>query len=454
MGSSPISINGRPASPEGFQFFVDTLKAAGISVEGLTQGANLGHDDLFALLDQDKNHKLTQADFQKVNPGVFSDLRSVLGRYGFQLKDEMTVEPIVVAAEPDPAPASTPPASSHPTRKHPSAPTQSEPEPPAKIPDTSLSIPEQLGKLYGWKPEEVQEKYAALVARGENSEYTKNEPPVWLGEFGDGFLRGDFCHHQSWQASLGRFLGSLFNPFTNAVATGESVRTANEDPNFSNVLWAGLGILGTFAPVSELGKVRVLEDSGDVVIDGSKAWRRVRGRSAEQVYESLDEIPRSQLKLETAEELLLRENRVEIPGLRTPGKPRTISGPKGRLERSEALIKVEDLGTGSEVSEGAYYWIQDIWGLRHSDAGHVIGNQLGGKGGAYSNNLITQSPNINRGQYQLWEGQVAKMVRKNGSAEVEITIHYEDEAASIPDGITYLVRSGGVTYVKWFGNAH
>jgi len=92
MGNSPISINGRPASPEGYEFFVDTLKAAGISVEGITQGSSLSHDDLFTALDQDKNHKLTQADFQKVQPGVFSDLRSVLGRYGFQLKDEMTVE--------------------------------------------------------------------------------------------------------------------------------------------------------------------------------------------------------------------------------------------------------------------------------------------------------------------------------------------------------------------------
>ncbi len=452
MGSSPISINGRPASPEGFQFFVDTLKAAGISVEGITPESRLGHDDLFTLLDSDKNHKLTQADFQKINPGVFSDLRSVLGRYGFQLKDEMTVEPVVVAADPDPAPVSV--VVSSPAKQHHGSPAQPKPEPSKDIPDTSLSIPQQLGKIYGWKPEEVDEKYKALQAKVDNEEYTKNEPHVWLGEFGDGFLRGDYCQHQSWQASLGRFLGSLLNPFTNAVETGDSVRLANEDPSFSNISWAGLGILGIFAPTSELGKVRVLEDSDEAVIDGSKVWRRIRGRSAEQVYEGLDEIPRSQLKLQTAEEILLRENRLEIPGLRTPAQPRTISGPKGRLERSEALIKTEDLGTGSEVSQGAYYWIQDIWGLRNSDAGHVIGKQLGGKGGAYSNNLIPQSPHINRGQYQLWEGQVAAMVRKNGSAEVEITIHYEDEAASIPDGITYLVRSGGVTYVKWFGNTH
>ncbi|WP_369009979.1 DNA/RNA non-specific endonuclease, partial [Staphylococcus aureus] len=65
-------------------------------------------------------------------------------------------------------------------------------------------------------------------------------------------------------------------------------------------------------------------------------------------------------------------------------------------------------------------------GLRSDDAGHVIGNRLGGLG-TVEWNIFPQNPNFNRGAYSNYVEQVlADAVRRYGSIEVWFRFHYDN----------------------------
>ncbi|MEZ6058623.1 MAG: DNA/RNA non-specific endonuclease [Planctomycetaceae bacterium] len=87
------------------------------------------------------------------------------------------------------------------------------------------------------------------------------------------------------------------------------------------------------------------------------------------------------------------------------------------------------------------------------DAGHIIGKLLGGRGGKYSDNIFSQNPGINRGDFAAWEKGIAEEVAKGKRVRVRIEFEYNaDNFGTRPDKVKYYYTVDGVEYVKPFPN--
>ncbi len=89
-------------------------------------------------------------------------------------------------------------------------------------------------------------------------------------------------------------------------------------------------------------------------------------------------------------------------------------------------------------------------GLPTDDAGHMVGNQLGGSGGKAI--IFPQNPNINRGQFAQFEARVANMVKQKGDVKITITFDYANEGTR-PTTVHYeAVASNGTELKQSFDN--
>lgn len=118
----------------------------------------------------------------------------------------------------------------------------------------------------------------------------------------------------------------------------------------------------------------------------------------------------------------------------------------GSLRSATAKIRPKDLGTGTGTNASSRLFARAL-GCSGDDAGHAIGNQLGGS----KKNIFPQDPSTNRGVFRDFEGQVADQVARGDNVIVRVVPQY-GSSSSRPDSVLYQVRTNGVTESRTFAN--
>ncbi|MET3140221.1 RHS repeat-associated protein [Undibacterium sp. GrIS 1.2] len=120
----------------------------------------------------------------------------------------------------------------------------------------------------------------------------------------------------------------------------------------------------------------------------------------------------------------------------------------GTLKSATAKIRPEDLNTGSSTNASSRARARSF-GCQNDDAGHAIGNQLGGDGGV--NGVFPQALGINRGQFRTFETDIFNSVKAGNSVIVRVVPQYSN-GSTRPDEILYQVRENGKTRSATFTN--
>lgn len=101
--------------------------------------------------------------------------------------------------------------------------------------------------------------------------------------------------------------------------------------------------------------------------------------------------------------------------------PTVTRGSNNEILTASATISRTDLGTGSATNASSRTYARKLGNI-DDDAGHIIGNQLGGSGG--KKNVFPQDFHVNRGEFAKFEGNVAEFVNLHGKADIKITFEY------------------------------
>lgn len=126
-----------------------------------------------------------------------------------------------------------------------------------------------------------------------------------------------------------------------------------------------------------------------------------------------------------------------------------MRGALGEPLTATTTVTLTDLGTGTNTNTSSRAYAKSM-GQQTDDAGHILGKQLGGSGG--KKNIFAQAPNINRGQFAQFEGNVAKMIQQKGSVDIKITFDYAN-GGTRPTKVYYeAVASDGTKLSKSFNN--
>ncbi|MCJ7840096.1 PrsW family glutamic-type intramembrane protease [Lederbergia sp. NSJ-179] len=129
---------------------------------------------------------------------------------------------------------------------------------------------------------------------------------------------------------------------------------------------------------------------------------------------------------------------------------RTSIGSKGELLSVFAKIEKRHLGKGTQTNSASRKYVRKL-GKSTDDAGHAIGNNLGGLGNKYSGNIFPQNLGINRGAFREFEKLIAKEVAANKNVFVRVVPKYA-AGSTRPYEIAYHVRIDGVTIKRVFPN--
>ncbi len=101
------------------------------------------------------------------------------------------------------------------------------------------------------------------------------------------------------------------------------------------------------------------------------------------------------------------------------------------------VITVQTIHTGGSTTNDAVRKFARAMGKPTDDAGHIIGNQLGGTGRSFYN-IFPQNPNINRGAWSQEENQIRNLVLTTGQPiEVIVQLYYPTITATRPNHFTY-----------------
>uniref|UniRef100_A0A146M7T9 UPF0720 protein yeeF n=1 Tax=Lygus hesperus TaxID=30085 RepID=A0A146M7T9_LYGHE len=105
-------------------------------------------------------------------------------------------------------------------------------------------------------------------------------------------------------------------------------------------------------------------------------------------------------------------------------------GPEGRVTCIKAVIKFEHLGKGESTTSASRKYVASMgsaWAIHPTtfrnmsdDAGHLIGNVLGGPRDSY--NLIPQNSNCNRGAWRAVESEVKHKIENNKNVSVTFVV--------------------------------
>jgi RHS repeat-associated protein len=121
-------------------------------------------------------------------------------------------------------------------------------------------------------------------------------------------------------------------------------------------------------------------------------------------------------------------------------------GPKGNVTRAVATI-TNPITLGTATNASSVKWAR-AFGRKEDDAGHVIGRQLGGSGGVKY--VFPQTPNVNQGQFRVFETKIRNMVTAEGSVNIVVTLNYQSTSLTPlrPISISYAVKGakGGAIY--------
>jgi hypothetical protein len=136
--------------------------------------------------------------------------------------------------------------------------------------------------------------------------------------------------------------------------------------------------------------------------------------------------------------------------VKAPAKTRPRVGPNGELLSTFAKIEKRNLGAGTATTEAARDFARSL-GNSTDDAGHAVGNALGGKGGKRSRNIFPQAPSVNRGAFNQFEQQIVGEVEAGKEVYVRVVPRYAP-GSTRPYEILYQVRVDGETISRTFKN--
>jgi hypothetical protein len=242
-----------------------------------------------------------------------------------------------------------------------------------------------------------------------------------VGSFFEGALAGDFAEeNESWSKVGGQIVVG-FIPYVGQVADARDTLAAVDH------IWDGKdGAWGDLA-LAGIGWIPVGGDIAKTVLRiGRKEAKLLK--AGEQVLKHADDAARVGAKLAIKFE----------------------HGVGGRLEKAVAKIEPHHIGTGTDTTEAARNLARRL-GKETDDAGHAIGNNLGGPGGATSGNIFPMNPTVNRGAFAQFEKLVAEQVKAGKEVLVEVVPRYQGNATR-PFEIVYNVIIDGKTVTRTFPN--
>ncbi|MBW8351615.1 PrsW family intramembrane metalloprotease [Bacillus sp. IITD106] len=129
---------------------------------------------------------------------------------------------------------------------------------------------------------------------------------------------------------------------------------------------------------------------------------------------------------------------------------RTTHGSLGELRSVFAKIEPRHLKTGTDTNRASRRYARSL-GKQTDDAGHAIGNNLGGLGTRFSGNIFPQNLSINRGRFRQFEEMVAQEVQAGKTVFVRVVPKYTS-GSTRPYEVVYNVRIDGVTITRVFPN--
>jgi RHS repeat-associated protein len=122
-----------------------------------------------------------------------------------------------------------------------------------------------------------------------------------------------------------------------------------------------------------------------------------------------------------------------------------------RVIYAVGAIRAGDIGKGTSTNAASRSFARKR-GYNTDDAGHVIGKQLGGLGGAKSGNIFPQNRSVNRGEYAQFENEIAEHVKSTGqSVPVNIIFVYKGGSAR-PIRVKYNAIINGKVHSRIFDN--
>ncbi|MDM5339140.1 DNA/RNA non-specific endonuclease [Fictibacillus enclensis] len=130
---------------------------------------------------------------------------------------------------------------------------------------------------------------------------------------------------------------------------------------------------------------------------------------------------------------------------------RTTLGKNGELRAVFAKIEPKSLGKGTDTNDASRKLMKLFGGKNTDDAGHAIGNKLGGLGNKNSANLFPQNHSINRGAFRAFEKQIHDEVKAGKTVFVRVVPKYAPGAIR-PHEVAYSVRINGNTITRIFKN--
>ncbi|MCC5850469.1 MAG: DNA/RNA non-specific endonuclease [Verrucomicrobia bacterium] len=133
-----------------------------------------------------------------------------------------------------------------------------------------------------------------------------------------------------------------------------------------------------------------------------------------------------------------------------PANVRIRTGEFGELQSAFSKIEPGNLGQGTLTNQSSRNFAQRL-GHVTDDAGHAVGQNLGGLGGVRSGNIFPQAPSVNRGAFNQFEQIIARHVASGDEVFVRVIPNYLP-GATRPFEIVYQVRINGRTFSRTFPN--
>nr|WP_283248469.1 PrsW family glutamic-type intramembrane protease [Bacillus sp. FJAT-49711] len=129
---------------------------------------------------------------------------------------------------------------------------------------------------------------------------------------------------------------------------------------------------------------------------------------------------------------------------------RTTHGSMGEIRSVFAKIEPRHLKTGTDTNRASRRYARSL-GKQTDDAGHAIGNNLGGLGTRFSGNIFPQNLSVNRGRFRQFEEMVAQEVQAGKTVFVRVVPKYSS-GSTRPYEVVYNVRIDGQTIKRVFPN--
>ncbi|MGH8674908.1 MAG: DNA/RNA non-specific endonuclease, partial [Burkholderiales bacterium] len=122
----------------------------------------------------------------------------------------------------------------------------------------------------------------------------------------------------------------------------------------------------------------------------------------------------------------------------------------GRVQSVSGVITQSTLRTGTAASHAARSWCCNSGGIY--DAGHLIANVFGGRGGLRSGNIIAMLRDLNQGAFKTLELNILRTVEAGNRVSVHVQPVYSG-GSTIPVKVAYWWRvNNGWWQVRYFQN--